>query len=196
LIVQQFGTEGAVSMLAKNELTPQGPEVLPAADGSDEAGRTLVEQLLVLGIGGLLLAGSIVLGTTVYANLSSNSATQQVGALMSNVKALYAGSTGYGSTSLNATLISAGEVPVDMLVNGAITNAWGGAVTVTGGGQTFTIKFDSVPQAACVKLASTNLSGVTGVQVGTANARTPPVTPDQANLDCAAGANTMVWTAN
>jgi hypothetical protein len=193
LIVQLFDMEGASSML-ENELTQM--ECPPGAEGSDEAGRTLVEQLLVLGIGGLLLAGSIVLGTTVYANLSSNSATQQVGALMSNVKALYAGTNGYGTASLNATLISAGEVPVDMLVGGAITNAWGGTVTVTGAGQSFTIEFDGVPQAACVKLASTNLSGVTGVAIGTAAARTPPVTPDDANKDCAAGANKLTWTAN
>jgi hypothetical protein len=72
-------------------------------------------------------------------------------------------------------------------------------VTVTGGGQTFTIKFDGVPTSACIKLASTNLSGVTGVAINAKAARTPPVTPGDAQTDCdgsTSGANSLVWTAN
>jgi hypothetical protein len=192
-------------MLAKNELTRTAMEGRPATDGSDEAGRTLVEQLLILGIGGLLLAGSVVLGTQVYASLTGNSGTQQVGALISNVKALYSGSAGYGTGSLNDTLISAGEVPADMptdLANHAIVNAWGGAVTVTGVTQTFTIDFAGVPTSACTKLALMNLgSGVSATSIN-AKSVTPPLKPIDAATACAntgsgsTGGNTVTWTVN
>jgi hypothetical protein len=192
-------------MLANNEVTPRGLEGVPARDGSDEAGRTLVEQLLILGIGGLLLAGSIVLGTQVYASLAGNSGTQQVGALMSNVKALYAGSAGYGTATLNDVLISAGEVPADMPSNlGAhsITNDWGGAVVVTGANEAFTMSFAGVPTAACTKLASMNLgAGVTALNIN-GNAVAAPVTPAAAATACnsagqgAGGGNSIVWTVN
>jgi hypothetical protein len=190
-------------MFRNDLLTAAGVAARPPRDGTDENGRTLVEQLLILGIGGVLLAGSIVLGTQVYSNVTGNAGTQQLGALISNVRALYAGSAGYGNAAINPVLISANEVPPDMLVNGAIVNAWGGNVAVQGNNNTFTITFNGVPTAACVKLATMNLgtagTTLTAVTIN-GNGQALPVTMAAATgaNGCTqnSNANIIAWTIN
>jgi hypothetical protein len=102
-------------------------------------------------------------------------------------------------------LIKAGQVPADMPVDagtGAIANAWGGAVTVTGTGRSFILTFAGVPASACVRLATMQLGtgplggGLADLSIN-GRSQSLPLSVNAAVGACApTGGNAIAWTVN
>jgi type II secretory pathway pseudopilin PulG len=144
-------------------------------------GFNLIEAAIVLGIVGLVVGGIWVAATSVYANLRSKQATDNLLSIAQATRALYATSsttTLANGTSMTATLAQAGAIPSNVLgttpaltTDGNTVNPWGGNVavfstnnstgTVSGG---FQIQYTSVPSEACVDFMSRNTG--TGRDVG------------------------------
>lgn len=143
----------------------------------NQAGFTLVELLLVVGI---MALGAIVAYVTlpkVRSTSNANSEATSINTLAAGVKNVYAGSNSY-STLNNTVLINAKAVPDRMLTGetGATTgivNGFGGAVVVSptklGGGQdnsAFQIVYNNVPSAECVKIATGVGNNFSQVSIG------------------------------
>lgn len=137
-------------------------------------GFNLIEAAIVLGIVGLVVGGIWVAATSVYANLRSKSATDQLLKVAQSVRALYATSSVTGAangTDLTSAMAQANVLPTDVLTtapNAATAantvNPWGGNVavysapnnngTAQGG---FAITFTRIPAAACTDFVMRNL---------------------------------------
>jgi Tfp pilus assembly protein PilE len=134
-------------------------------------GFNLIEAAIVLGIVGLVVGGIWVAATSVYANLRSKQATDQLLKITQSVRALYATSstTGYTTaTDITAFMAQANVLPSDTLTLGTnsttsanTTNAWGGQIGVIAlaTGTQFGVVFSNVPPAACVDLVMRNAAG-------------------------------------
>lgn len=122
-------------------------------------GASLLEGIAYLGIAALVVLGAVSLLTGASASAKANQTKEELVALRTAVKKLYAGQA-YPAQSLTPALTSAKAVPTTLQVSGtAITNSWGGAVTVDGStSTTFTIVYNNVPEDVCVNA----LSGLTG----------------------------------
>lgn len=169
-------------------------------------GFNLIEAAIVLGIVGLVVGGIWVAATSVYANLRSKRATDELLAVAQNVRALYATSSSLGTLAtvdMTTLLAQANAFPSDMLTQPAGTttsantaNPWSGQVGVVAGGlanaTTFTIVFSNVPPAACVDFLMRNAGG-TGrdsgmtVVVGGANGVPSAVPATAQNLTTGVG---------
>lgn len=166
-----------------------------------QSGATLLEQLLVaIAIAGLI-GGAIVTWISVQTSANDNDNLRDTALLMSKVRSVFDGQSSYGTGSLNATLLTYRAVPPAMINGSNINNAWGGTVTVTGAGATYTISSASIPQESCATMVK-NFGGPTGGGSGitamTVNgtAVTLPVTPGAAATACSATSNTVVLTAS
>ena len=162
-----------------------------------QAGASLLEILAYLGVASVVIAGAVSLLGSAMSGADTNKVISEVNGLRVGVKSLFAGQNNYGATSLNTLLINAKAVPATLQTNaaaGTITNVWNGAVVITGSTQNFTISYASVPQDACIKLASMSINSVQGVSVNGA-ALALPVTAAAASGACVA-TNTVLWTAN
>lgn len=165
-----------------------------------QRGASLLEGIAYLGIAAIVILGAVSLLTGAFSSAQTNQTTEQLASLRTVIKKLYMGQGG-GYTA-NANLLNdlnaANLIPATLAhttANNVVTasNAWGGAVTVTGGGATFTITYPNVPQEACVGiLLSTN--GWTTVAIGN-NAIPLPVTPAAAAAACGA-TNDFSFTAS
>lgn len=160
-----------------------------------QAGFNLIELLLALGIIVILFLGVFVTYNMVRSQTESNSASKQILSIRSGVKNLYAGKSSYGTAVINPALIAAGNLPQDVradVATGNLFNQWNGAITVTGATNVFTLSYASVPQDACVKVASdTVASGWQSVAIGGTVVGNDPVAIAAA---CAA-TNTITWTS-
>ena len=166
-----------------------------------QKGVTLTEALGVLVILALLLGGAYALLTSATTSQQSSQLGADVASLRAATKQLWGGQGSQGSTSLNATLISAGRVPSDLPVSGAvISNQFGGTVTVTGATSAFTVAVTAIPTSNCVALISNATVSWTSIQVGAAAAITTfPVSPATAAsaTNCgASNSNTITFTSN
>lgn len=162
-----------------------------------QAGLTLIEAIAFLGILALVVVGALSLYGTASSSQSSTAHISELQALKTATQQLWAGQGGYGSVSLNDTLIAAKRVPTSLPVSGStITNAWSGAVTVTGVTSTFTVDTTLVPKDVCVTLMTAGGSGWKSVKVGAGTVRTPPVAPATAASDCSGATNTLTFTAS
>lgn len=164
-----------------------------------QKGFTALELIVVLivGLGIIALAASKMDMMFGGSNLSEE--TGNVNTLLSNTKSLKT-SSGYGTsgTNLVPALISSQGVPKNMVVSGGVIyNVWSGAVSIASTGTGFTISYASVPQDACIKMATkTNRGGTFAtVKVGAAAAVTGEYTTAQATTDCSGATNTITWTA-
>ncbi len=160
-------------------------------------GASLLEGIAYLGIAALVVLGAVSLLSNASASAQANQTSGELIALRTAVKKLYAGQA-FPVQSLTNTLVLAKAVPSTLQVNGtAITNTWGGAVTVDGTtSTTFTIVYNGVPQEVCVNI----LSGITGwnsVRAGTGAPKvTFPLTSDDATTVCAAATNNVSLVAS
>ena len=161
-----------------------------------QAGFNLIELLLALGIIVILFLGVFVTYNMVRSQTESNAASKQILAIRSGVKTLYAGKSTYGTASINQALITGASLPQDVRTGagGTLFNQWNGSIDVTGATNTFTIKYQAVPQDACVKVVSdTVASGWQSVAVGATVVANDPVAIATA---CAtAPTSTIVWTS-
>jgi type II secretory pathway pseudopilin PulG len=140
-------------------------------------GFNLIEAAIVLGIVGLVVGGIWVAATSVYANLRSKSATDQLLKITQSVRALYATSatTGYAAlTDITAFMAQANVLPSDTLTTTAggttstnTTNPWSGqlGVVALANGTQFAVVYSNVPPAACVDFVMRNAAG-TGRDTG------------------------------
>ena len=144
-------------------------------------GFNLIEAAIVLGIVGLVVGGIWVAATSVYANLRTKQATDQLLQIAQSMRSLYATQVNAANAAaVNITTSVATVFPADMLrVNpptaaGDTLNPWsanGGANVMIGhaaaNATTFFIGYGSVPRSACVDLISRNsgISGLTGITV-------------------------------
>jgi prepilin-type N-terminal cleavage/methylation domain-containing protein len=165
-----------------------------------QRGLTLIEVLVSLAIFAVVVGGAIALFGSASSSQSTTQMTSDLNAIRSSTKSLYFGQGGYGSTSLTEVLINSKKVPATMSISGTapsrvITHPLNGTVAVTGSSSSFTVTATSMPTAVCIGLAT--MTGWDSVKVGTATARTPPVSPAQASTDCSAAATQdMVFTGS
>ncbi|HEX7634899.1 MAG TPA: type 4 pilus major pilin [Noviherbaspirillum sp.] len=165
-----------------------------------ERGASLLEGIAYLGIAAIVVLGAVSLLTNAFGNAKANQTTEELIALRTAVRKLYAGQPYNTDAFMQANLVTANAIP-NTLVRGAanaIANSWAGTVTIAGTtASTFTITYSNVPQDVCVAI----ISGATGWTSIAANGNTPaitafPATTSLATTHCSvAGNNTVVFTA-
>lgn len=166
-----------------------------------QRGASLLEGIAYLGIAAIVVIGAIALLRTAFGSANANTMLEQLSSMQTATRKLYMTTQGnYGTGVLNGPIIAAGAVPQGMAVstaNGTITNAWGGAVTLTGATTAFTISYANVPQDVCVDALTGTTTGFTLVNVNAAGDVPTPVSPSDATTACKnAATNTIVWTSN
>lgn len=164
-----------------------------------QQGVSLLEAIAFLGIAAVVILGAIALLNNGFSSANSNRAQEEVSAIRTGVKRLYMGqASSYGTSNMNATLISANVFPSTLATDaasGSVLNSWNGDVQVVGATATFLISYASVPKDVCINLVSAN-SDWLAVTVNGGGALALPVTPAAAETACNAAANTIQWTAN
>lgn len=156
------------------------------------SGFVAVEGVIVIML--LLLAAG---GATFWyqhgrGQYEAGEATSQINLINSNISRVFAGSD-YADLD-NALAIATDIVTGDMIQGAAITNPWGGAVTLgpTAGDTQYTIAYAGVPEAACIELSQIDDDWVSVDVDGTA------VTVGDKGTSVAAcdATNTITWTSN
>lgn len=176
----------------------QSPMSVQFARPFRQRGASLLEGIAYLGIAAIVVLGAVSLLTGAMSSAKSNQTTEELMALRTAVKKLYAGQT-YPNGSLLGTITAANAVPGTLVVSGStITNSWNGAVAINGlaSGTQFEIVYNDIPKDVCVSA----LSGATGwasVRQGTGTSYTSfPLTPANATDVCANAANDVTFTSN
>jgi type II secretory pathway pseudopilin PulG len=136
-------------------------------------GVTLIEAVLYISIALALIVGGLVFFQQASLAQRTNSAVRNISAIASETRGLYQQQNSFnGLTTLG--LINAGAVPTS-LINGTgstatLRNEWGGTIVVEPNANIttapalaadagFTVVYPGLPRAACVRLASTDVSG-------------------------------------
>ncbi len=163
-----------------------------------QAGATLTEMLAWAAVAGIIIAGAVSLFLVTMGGAKNQQFSKDVMGLRVGVQGLLSSQGTYGAVDLNTALISAKKVPSTLPTSApsTIANQYGGTVTVTGAGTTFTITSTAMPKDSCIE----TMTGATGwltVKANAAAARTPPVSATQAETDCSdASNNTIVLSSN
>lgn len=164
-----------------------------------QAGVTLMEALVWFGIFAAVVVG-------VLSNLNSTNSSKDtvqlikdITAVRSATQAFYNGAGGYGTASLDSTLITSNKIPSTLPISGGtISTSIGGTLTVTGNTTNFTMTLTNVPADICSQLLSNMSNGWASVKVGSSAAITTfPVPPSTAtsNSNCGGSAPfSIVWT--
>ena len=160
-------------------------------------GLSLVEIAMGLVILTVVVAGVMLLYQSANTSRQTANAQSQIGAVQQSVRALYAGQSKY--TGLSATVI-AGMLPSSMTDGTNVSNAFGGAITVTpvtypgrGADSGFQVDVTGLPAEACRTLATADLGrAVGGVTIDGVAAAAAPATPAEAQTNCSANA-TVSW---
>lgn len=162
-----------------------------------QQGVSLVEALAWIAIAGIVIAGAVSLFLSTMSGTKNQQFMKDVMGLRVGVQGLLASQGTYGAVSLNSALISAKKVPATLPVSGTtISNQWGGTITVTGAGTSFTVTSSAMPKDACME-SMTGAAGWLTVNANGAGDRTPPVAATQADTDCSsASANSLVLTSS
>jgi PilS N terminal len=111
-----------------------------------QRGVSLLEAIAYLGVAATIIVGAVALLSSAFSGARSNRAQEELTAISTGVKRLYMSQPGsFGTGSLNATLITAKVFPSTLAVDaGNVSNAWNGAVTVTGNTTVFDISYAEV----------------------------------------------------
>lgn len=135
-----------------------------------QKGFNLIEAAIVLGIVGLVVGGIWVAATSVYANLRSKTASDQLVKITQSVRSLYATSASMGTLAavdVTALMAQANILPGDTMTTTAAAttsantaNPWNGQVgivaTAAANATAFAVVFSNVPPAACVDFVMRN----------------------------------------
>lgn len=167
-----------------------------------QRGASLLEVIAYLGVAAVVILSAVSLLGSAFSNAQSNQTAQDLVSIRTAVKKLYTNGDYGTSGDITALLATAGALPSTLKntsgSNGSasVTNAWGGAVTVTGNGGTFAIKYANVPRDVCMNTVSgatgwTSVAGTAGSAVSTM-----PVSPSNAGTVCSADANDITFTAS
>jgi hypothetical protein len=171
-----------------------------------QRGVTLLEGIFYLVFVLGLFAGGIAMFLNIQLSNRVTEAARGVVMISSETRALHQNARDFGSADLTPALVNGGAVPSNFLNNAGddIRHPWGGAVTVTGNDQLFTITLEDVPSAACVRLSPVDArgQGLAGIGVasvefdaptngdadyagtGTAGVVDAPVSPIDAGAGC------------
>lgn len=144
----------------------------------NEAGFTLLELLLVVGVGALLLIGGIATYRLVSEGNKVTDTARLVMTIRNEAQNL---AQGQGYDGVQQALVQA------KVINDPQRNAFGGQITVSGD-DVLTITVDQVPQNACRKLAMTIKDQ--GVKL---NGNDAPQTLNETNSVCSGETNSMAW---
>ncbi|RQQ61031.1 type 4 pilus major pilin [Burkholderia stagnalis] len=163
-----------------------------------ERGASLLESIAYLGVAAIVIVGAIALLGSAFSSANTNRLAEELNAIQTGTKKLYMGQVNnYGSASLNANLIAARVFPSTLPTgaNDTVSNTWGGNVTVTGAGQTFTVEYTNVPRDVCINTLTAG-GNWRRVAFGQNGQGIPyPVAPDTARTNCTDNA-TVTWTSN
>jgi hypothetical protein len=126
-------------------------------------GVTLIEAVLYISIALALIVGGLVFFQQASLAQRTNSAVRNISAIASETRGLYQAQTNFNGFTHSA-LINAGAVPSSIVSGANLQNEWGGpivgaAATTTATDDSFTITYDNVPTAACVRLVSYDAQG-------------------------------------
>lgn len=148
---------------------------------SRQAGMTLIELLIVLGVGAGIIAGIFVAAKTATDEQTAQQDAKEVAALVANIKRVYGGA-GYNSFTA-AGLVAAGGLPSGMKVNGTtIVTSNNSPITYTvaaSPGLTFSITYGdtNTTQAQCMAVAKSLISYATALNTGATGAGAAGATP-------------------
>lgn len=163
----------------------------------NEAGFTLLELLLVVGVGAILLLAGIATYRLVTSGNNVNEGNKLVQTIKQQVQRLYQGQSTYGTANITAALVNAGIFPADALNGTTPVTPWDTNIVVTGATNNFTITFQDLPEDACIQMGTTDLSNdpdFVGITIG----GTAPTDQSLANVDtrcvATAASNDIVWT--
>jgi len=159
------------------------------------AGASLLEAIAFLGVAATIIVGAVALLSTAFSGARSNRSQEEVVAISTGVKRLFMSQAGsYGTADLTEALVNAKVFPSTLAVSGTtVSNAWNGAVAVTGATSTFTISYAAVPQDVCVELVADSGQWI-GVTVNGGASMAPPIAVATASGACNSATNTIVWT--
>ena len=163
----------------------------PKATTRGQNGFTLLELLLVVGVGSLLLIGGIATYRLVSEGNRANDTSKMVLTMKQELQTLFQGGSSYPSGSLEPALTASGAWPGPP--GGAGVSPFNTAVTATGAGATFDIAIADLPRGACVKVVRSiygtgNEIAIGSTPVTAANAGTLAVST------CNAATNDITWT--
>ena len=164
-----------------------------------QRGASLLEAIAYLGVAAIVVLAAISLLQGAFGGARSNQFMEEITGLRTAVQKMYSGQS-YDDSSMVANLIAAKAIPGTLTIgqSNAITNAWGGKVTVAKvDGASFRITYESVPQDVCMNV----VSGATGwTRIAGASDANPistfPAAAASAAALCNAASNTVVFTAN
>lgn len=180
--------------------------VLLVRNRQKESGFSLLELLLVVGVGALLLLAGIGTYQLVTSGSTSNEAIRLIATVKQQTQRAFQGQQTYGATGTNLvpTLIAMQAFPSGV-VNPAGTAAidpWGGTMTIASagaGGANFAISFPTVPTSACIQIGTAftenDTDFVSLVVGGTTFNVGNPITTANLTTACSGAANVaMTWT--
>jgi len=168
-------------------------------------GVTLIEALFVLGIMAVLIGMVMVLLSQTTSSTKTNQLTEEVTTIVDAVHQLYQGQASYSGLD-TSVLAQSGLLPNRYVGTGGtnggsnIVNPFGSNVTVTGQSGSagssgvsayFEVDIGTVPQAACVKVLTTDFgSGMLNRTPGTNT--TGPESPANLSTDCPSSSSTDI----
>ncbi|WDD92556.1 pilus assembly protein [Burkholderia sp. FERM BP-3421] len=161
-----------------------------------QRGASLLESIAYLGVAAIVIVGAIALLGSAFSSANTNKLTQELNAIQTGTRKLYMGQMNdYGKVPMNANLIAAKVFPGTLTpaAQNVVSNTWGGTVTVTGVGQTFTVVYTKVPRDVCINTLTAG-GNWQSASIGT-KALPYPVSPDDATANCTDNA-TVTWTSN
>lgn len=190
----------------------------PSRSAVSRGAITLLEAAIYIVIALVVLAVAMTQGGGLFNRNDASTEFNNAAELMNNTRSMLKTSGTYnftGATDMTGALIQFGGAPANMTVVGTkssgsakLQNLWGGAVTVqpvaTSGGQksTFSLSYASVPQEACITLA-TKLSAAPNVVATQVNGTTTngAIAASEIGSQCKAdngsvGQNTLTFTSN
>lgn len=164
-----------------------------------QAGMTLMELITALAIIAAVVVGALSLFGSANSSQNSTQMLKDLTAIRSAVQSLYMGQGGYGTASLNQTLITANKIPSTMTVSGSTINtALGGTLTVTGNTSNFTMVITNLGADVCTSILTNSSTGWSSVKVNTSPVITTfPVSPAVATAAAQCGGTapfTITWT--
>ncbi len=149
-----------------------------------EKGFSLLELLLVVGVGALLLLAGIGTYQLVTSGSTANEAVRLVATVKQQSQRAWQGQAAYGPGNMVPTLVSMQAFPGGV-VNAAGTpqDPWGGAMTIVStatnsADDSFIITFPAVPSASCIQIGTVfteNDTDFVALNIG-GGAIAPPIT--------------------
>lgn len=179
--------------LKRNDKNSGGMKYL-AERGAD------MTQVALYAIAALIV---VVLAFTLYSQFTSTNKVKEhitsIKMLNSGLESLFSrqGLHNYSSVLGNeSNLVKTNAVPESLKNGAAITNEWGGDITLASLGGTFTITDPNIPDKECVDIVLGSYTNFTNVLAGTVllTRASGPTAAADAVAGCVGGATTIVFT--